>query len=183
MEIIKKAWIVWHEGMLNENPHLGFTIDNLPIVYAEAPIEAKNIAKEPYNWDLNGKEPQYIDLKVRRAPDSDKVLFEGKETIRYKAVSEIKERCRINERRVRIEKYPDDACFYVQNGYCGNDALWWGKGGGGYVTDINNAQLYTKAEVLNHSWRENDRIWESKHVLSKIKQHVDTQYLQSEFVS
>lgn len=190
MKLIKKAFTVWHEGMLNQNPELGYyEVEEIPVVYADSPTEAKTIAKEPYDFNIHdtymagGRKPTFIDLKVRRAPEADKVLFEGREITRREAVIGMLIMQKIKIRNEKISKYPDDTCFYIQNGYVGNCVAWHGKNGSGYPCDITKAQLFTKAEVLAHKWRDEDRIWESKHVLANLKYHVDSQYLNSEFVS
>ena len=179
MKIIKKAYKVWHDGMLNDNPHLGYSMDDLPLTYADTPGEAKTLAKEPYNFELYGGEHKYTDLKVRRAYGGDIVLHNNIEKKRWLVKLELMEEKRVNERRANVEKFDDDSCFYIQNGYVGNSVMWWAKNGSGYTTDIEKAQLYTKQEVLDKfvGGREEDIIWESKHVLNNIKKHVDAQYL------
>jgi hypothetical protein len=80
-------------------------------------------------------------------------------------------------------EFPDDASFYIQKGYVGNAVLWWGLNSCGYVCDIEEAQLYTREEVLSRfvNGRESDIIWESQHALNGIKKIVDGQYLRAEF--
>jgi len=148
LEIIKKAFIVWHDGMLDENPHEGFTIETIPITYAESRGQAKRIATTPFNYEVNGDLPKFIDLKVRRARMADEVMFEGTIIIRRQIAIKIKEDARLAERKLKVEKYPDDTLFYIQNGYVGNCISFWGFNSCGYVCDITNAQKYSKAEVL-----------------------------------
>ncbi len=94
-----------------------------------------------------------------------------------------KERKRVAERKLLVDRFPDGTNFYVQNGYVGNSVLWWGQRSNGYTTDISRAELYTKKEILERfvSGREEDIIWEAGHVLSNVRQHVDGQYLSREF--
>ena len=183
MEIISKAFQVWHEGMLNDNPHEGYTMDELPVTYAETAGLAKTMSSEVYDYELYGYEPEFTDLKVRRAKSYDKIMFEGHEYKRWQINTILETRERHSERRKAVEKFPDGTNFYVQNGFVGNSVLWWGKNSNGYTSDISKAELYTKEEILSKfvEGREEDRIWEAKHVLSKVKSHVDGQYLSSEY--
>ena len=75
--------------------------------------------------------------------------------------------------------------YYVQDSrnYVGNSILWWGLGGNGYVTQLKDAQKYTKAEILKSfsDGRETDIIWRASHVEANIRTHVDAQYLQREY--
>jgi hypothetical protein len=48
MELIKKAFRIWHEGMLSDNPHEGYRIDEIPVTYADSPGEAKSLVTEPF---------------------------------------------------------------------------------------------------------------------------------------
>lgn len=183
MDIIKKAYKVWHEGMLSDNPHEGYTIDDLPVVYADSPSKAKSIAKEPFDWTLEDEEPKYTDLKVRRASGKDILEFEGTERERWIIEMIKNQRERIEKRKKAVERFSDDTLFYIQNGYVGNSVLWWGKNSNGYTTNINKAGLYTKEEVLKKfvNSREEDVIWESSHVDNNIVKQVDGQYLNREY--
>lgn len=185
MEIIEKAYNVWHSGMISRYPDEGYQLDDLPITYAKSPSEAKSKAHEPMNFDLDGERPKYTDLKVRRVLMFDKVLFEGNVIVRWVMEENISTQKKIDERRSKIEAYPDDTNFYIQNGFVGNAIVWWGLGSSGYETDITKAQIYTKQEILERfvGGREQDRIWEAKHVLTGIKQVVDIQKLSGEFVA
>ena len=183
MELIQKAFQVWHDGMISDNPHLGYAMGDFPIVYANTPSEAKSKASEPNDWEIDGKEPKYTDLKVRRDKSYDKVMFEGDSTHRWQAENIQNSRKRTEERRAAVERFPDGSCFYVQNGYVGNSVLWWGRRSSGYVSEIQKAELYTKQEILDNfvSGREEDIIWEAKHVLDNVRSHVDGQYLSKEY--
>jgi len=188
MKIIKKAYQVWHEGMLDENPNEGYNIDNLPVVYADTPGEAKAKAPQVNDFYLDNFSHEYhkfTDLKVRRTKKSDWIMHNGEKIRRGDLEYRIKEENRIAERRKKIESYPDHTCFYIQKGYVGNAVLWWGLNSSGYVCDIRKAQLYTKKEVLKDfvNGRIEDRIWESTHVLNCIKEIVDGQFLNSNYES
>lgn len=184
MELLKKAFKVWHDGMISENPYEGYTFSELPVVYAENVTEAKQLCEEPFDFlTKENLKPTFIDLKVRRAKHRDIIIFEGIKMERINMDMIIKERERIKKRKELVEKFSDDTTFYIQNGFVGNSILWWALNGHGYTTDIFNAQIYTKKEVLERfvNGRLSDVIWESKHVQSKIKHHVDSQYLSNEF--
>ena len=183
MKIIRKAFQVWHNGMLNYNPHEGYEIDSLPITYAETSSKAKSRAPELYDFAIDGEPHKFIDLKVRRYKNADIVLHDGKEVHRGRLIREMAEAERKAKRREKVMEFPDDSLFYIQNGYVGNAVLWWGLNSNDYVCDIELAQLYTKEEVLSKfvNGRESDIIWESKHALNGIKKIVDAQNLRTEF--
>lgn len=192
LEIVKKAFVVWHEGMLDRNPHEGYTIESLPVTYADTSGQAKQIASIPSDFYLHDKPHRFIDLKVRRAPNADKVMFEGNVTTPNAIQRDIEEKeviaqkqSRVTARTLKVDSYPDDAKFYIGDGYVGNCILWWGLNSNGRVCNITEAQLYSKTEVLKRfvAGSENIEIWESTHVLASIKPMVDHQYLNSEFVS
>jgi len=179
-EIIKKAFIVWHEGMLNYNPNEGYpTIEDIPAVYAETRGKAKNKASDWMDFNLNGKEATFLDLKVKRYKEGDKLLFEGVERTRNWVTRELDNREFNATRRQRVEQYPDDTMFYIQNGIVGNAPLWWGLGGSGYVCQIEEAQAYTKKEVLATfvNGRKQDIIWEASHVLAAKVTVIESQRL------
>lgn len=111
-----------------------------------------------------------------RCYDNDLINYNGLKIYRY----EIK----TVKRNEQIKNLPSDKTFYVQDrrGYVGNSVLWWGLNGDGYTTNIDNAHKFTKNEVQSFiGGRETDIIWESQHIESVVKRHVDSQYLKSEF--
>jgi len=181
MEIVRKAFKVYHEGMLCENPYEGYTMDELPIVYAETPGEAKNKCSEVHDYEIDGREHNYTDLRAIRAKDSDEVLYKGDRMKRHWAEYKIKE----NERKEKMMQLPDDEYFYVQDArnYVGNAVLWWGLGSNGYVCDIHKAQKYTKKEIVDKfgDGRETDIVWIGSHVEKGIKEIVDAQNLRREY--
>ena len=117
----------------------------------------------------------FLNIKVRRCPEHDKIIYYGKEIKRYQT--------RDIDRKEQIKKLPVNSFFYVQDSrsYVGNAILWWAKNGNGYTTDIARAHKYTWLEIQAFNPRETDIIWESSHVELAIKQYVDMQYLKTEF--
>lgn len=68
--------------------------------------------------------------------------------------------------------------YYLQDSrnYSGNDLLWWGHNGAGYVTDLRKAQTFTKAEALQQNTaRETDIPWPKEYADQHIKHAVDSQ--------
>lgn len=181
MEIISKAYQVYHEGMLNENPHEGYRMKDLPIYYAETPGQAKNICSEIHDHYIDGEPHKFTDLKVKRAKNADVVLFEGNKVKRGSIKRILENRERVN----RLTSLPDDEYFYVQDArsYVGNAVLWWGLNSSGYVTDPKKAHKYTKEEIVKKfsDGRDTDIIWPASHVESAIKEFVDIQGLNREY--
>jgi len=191
LEIIEKAWRVYHPGMINPNPHLGFqTISDIPVTYAVTRNLARtNIMSAAYEYALDGpdgyEDPSYLTVNAVRANGMDMVMFEGRETKRWCVKASIEEKKAKDKRKKEFEKYPEDAEFYVQNiknGYCGNSPFWWGEKGG-YPCDLDKAKKYTKAEIISQftNKRDEDIIWLAEHVETAVRKLVDSQYLESEF--
>ncbi len=68
--------------------------------------------------------------------------------------------------------------YYLQDSrnYSGNDLLWWGKNGAGYVTDLRKAQTFTRLEALQQNTaRETDIPWPKNYADVHIKYAVDSQ--------
>jgi len=68
--------------------------------------------------------------------------------------------------------------YYLQDSrkYSGNDLLWWGKNGAGYVTDLRKAQTFTKIDALRqNATRETDIPWPKEYAEQHIKHAVDSQ--------
>lgn len=68
--------------------------------------------------------------------------------------------------------------YYLQDSrnYSGNDLLWWGKNGAGYVTDLRKAQTFTRLEALQQNTaRETDIPWPKNYADAHIKYAVDSQ--------
>ena len=69
--------------------------------------------------------------------------------------------------------------YYIQNGWIGNAISWWAIGGG-YTTEINKAERFTKEEAKAIIQRPEDKAWECNHVDKCLKAHkliIDGQYL------
>jgi hypothetical protein len=67
--------------------------------------------------------------------------------------------------------------WYLQDkrGYVGNDISWW-KSGGGYSTDIEQAEVFTKKEAFRqHDSRKSDVPWPKKYIDKHITRVVDMQ--------
>lgn len=70
--------------------------------------------------------------------------------------------------------------YYLQDSrsYVGNDVLWWGLGGNGYVTDVRKAQCYSKDDaVAMHRARSTDIPWPKAYIEDKTRPAVDMQYI------
>ena len=76
--------------------------------------------------------------------------------------------------------------FYLQDtrSTVGSNVMWWGKNGGGYVTNIEDAHIYNyeDAKSQNDS-RATDLPWLKSYVDSKTKLTVDCQHLKTEEVN
>ena len=181
LEITRKAFKVYHEGMMCDNPYEGYTMDTLPVVYAKTSGEAKNKSSDIHDYEIDGEEHKYTDLRAVRAKDYDEVLFEGDRMIRCRVDDEIK----IRDRKEKMMQLPDDEYFYVQDArnYVGNAVLWWGPNSNGYICDINNAQKYTKKEIVDRfgDGRDTDIIWIGSHVEKARKEIIDVQGLKREY--
>ena len=180
MKIIKKAYRVWVHSHIGEYPV--FRVEDITPIYAKNPGEAKShLCIEYGDKNYYGEDATWVDIKCRRAKEHDKIEYNGEEIWRY-LLPEIQRR----ERRViELNKLPDDEMYYVQDSrnYVGNSILWWGLGSSGYVTQLKDAQKYTKAEILKDfsNGRETDIIWRASHVEANIRTHVDSQYLRREY--
>ena len=119
--------------------------------------------------------------KCKRYKDGDVVLYENVEWKRKLLIEHIEREKKLEERKENILKCSEKELFYIQNGYVGNDILWWGLGSCGYTADITKAQKYTREEILNYLDRKEDKIWLASHVEKNIKQHIDAQYLDSKY--
>ena len=179
MKIIKKAYRVWVHSHIGEYPV--FRIGDIDPIYAKTASEAKNNCDM---WDAkneDGDDARWIDIKCRRAKEHDRIEYNGNEIWR----SELPEIHRRERRVAALGKLPEDEMFYVQDArsYVGNSVLWWGIGSNGYVTQLSEAQKYTKADILKEfkDGRETDIIWLASHVEENIRTHVDSQYIKRIF--
>ena len=170
MEIIKKAWKVWHEGMLDENPLEGYSMETLPVIYANTEGEAKaKLDLHEYNLK-NGQSATFLDVRARRSEENDKIMFEGSEVSIAERNRIVHRRRQVQTRIEMVNKYPDDAMFYVQNGFMGNVMVFWGLGSCGYFTNIEKCQKYTKAEILKDfaNMRDTEVIWPAEHIEASL---------------
>ncbi|HQS60002.1 MAG TPA: hypothetical protein PKZ37_16620 [Gallionellaceae bacterium] len=70
--------------------------------------------------------------------------------------------------------------FYLQDSrdYIGNDVLWWADAGG-YTTDLNKAEIFTKESAYRQNkMRETDIPWPKSYIDGKSRPAVDMQYIQ-----
>jgi hypothetical protein len=67
--------------------------------------------------------------------------------------------------------------FYLQNdrGYVGNDISWW-KSGGGYTTDLEQAEVFTKEKAFKQQMsRATDVPWPKKYIDEHVTHVIDMQ--------
>lgn len=130
-------------------------------------------AKSAYLKGCYG-EGKYTDIKARRVPQNDLYEFEGK----FLSQSDIEAKLRQRERNQKILDLPEDKLYYVQNGYSGNNLILWGLDSCGYTSKVNQAQKYTKAEILTFiNGREQDVIWPADEIDNNLVSVVDSQNL------
>ena len=71
--------------------------------------------------------------------------------------------------------------FYIQDKrqYVGNSIMWFAKGGNGYTTDIDKAEIFTKDDAVFLTTVDPDkyRAWSCKHINEHISRHVDMQHV------
>ena len=71
--------------------------------------------------------------------------------------------------------------YYLQDkrSYIGNSMLWWAKGGRGYTTKIDNAEIWTADQLIKRGYdgeHEKYRIWEKNYVDSLVERTVNSQF-------
>lgn len=76
--------------------------------------------------------------------------------------------------------------YYIQNGYVGNDVLWWACNSQGYTTSIKNAGHYPYEEAMDiiGSIGKNYKAWECDYIDNNkeaLVTVVDSQYLDSNY--
>ena len=174
LEITKKAWFVKDPTVLeNDIPDDKYW----ELVYGDSPSEAKR------TFMSYGEFTSYLSIKVRRAKENDRVIFEGRETKRHFVEEILRTREKVKAKTDAIMKFPDDSSFYVQHGYVGNCISFWALGGSGYVTDISKAQKYTRAQILEQfvRGRDEDKIWLADEMEKKVISVVDAQHVDYKF--
>lgn len=70
--------------------------------------------------------------------------------------------------------------FFLQDSrsYVGNDMQFWKKGGNGYTTNVDEAEVYTLEQAQSrHNARETDIPWPVEYIRSKTRPAVDFQYV------
>lgn len=143
------------------------------IHYAEI-FYAENRTKVKFQYQRHNYE-DWINIIAIRVPEQDLYLFEDKWLSKQDIDSKIAERTR----KAKINALPDDTLYMVQDrrSYVGNSVLWHAKGGNGYTTNFDNADLLTADEIKKQYWRETDIIWSIEDVNKGVMRHVDMQYL------
>jgi hypothetical protein len=175
MKTVKKAYQVVDPTIWENNTESRDIWDNAELIYAETQSKAKAL--------LRDKE-SYLNIKTKRDKELDIVLYNGKETKRYLIKKQQEQAKRKEQILSKLLALPENEMYYIQDnrGYVGNSVLWWGYDGNGYTTELNKAQKYSREEVIKHfvDGRHSDVIWRASHVETKIRTHVDMQYLELE---
>lgn len=137
MEIIQKAFHVWHDGMLGYGPEIANSIEETEIVYAHTPSKAKSSANDWKDWSLDGVDASYTDLKCRRAKGADLVMFEGDIVKRYRIQEITKERERIKYLNTFLENKELTHCYIMKRG------TYYRPDSNGYTSFKEFAGIYT----------------------------------------
>ena len=81
-----------------------------------------------------------------------------------------------------MSKTKQEKLYYLQDtrGYVGNSMLWWRHDDCGYICDIREAKVFTKAELkvrrLSVSAKgDNKRAWPKEYIDKRISCHIDMQ--------
>ena len=179
MKVIKRAWRVWVHSHLDETNYNN--ADYVPHIYANTLKEAKAKCDLYDAKNEHGDKARYIDIKARRSPHNDVVQYNGEEMERWR----YEDRLIKEKRNAKIQALEADEMYYVQDSrsYCGNSVFWWAKESRGYTTELNNAEKYTKDEIVKRflNGRDSDVIWKASHVEKHIRTHIDAQYLESDY--
>jgi hypothetical protein len=184
LEIVEKAYKVYHNGMIGENTNEYYSFDTLPVIYAESSGKAKTkCGYEPYDYKLNGNDIEYTDLKAVRWKEYDKIRFENKVIVRYYMDEILKERKLVQDRTKKLNKFPDDSLFYVSTGkFVGNYPIFWALNDCGYTCQIENVQTYTKSDIIkDHIKYSERRIWHSSEIMRKVVKVVESQGLNYDY--
>lgn len=161
---VKKAWKVWYP--LDSNYDIYCSTQNP--VYAET----REQARTKYEGDMSNI--GYIDIKAIRWKEMDVYEYDG----RTLSKSRIDREEAKKERNRKLQELPE-GLYYIQNGYCGNNVVFWGPNGAGYTSNVANAGKYTKEEMLKImiNGREEDKVWPAKEIETNLISVVDSQYL------
>lgn len=140
MKAKEKAYHVWHEGMIGFGLEIANSIEETEVVYAKNSSTAKSKAKDWMDWEIDGREPTYIDLKCRRAKNMDIVVFEGNPVKRFLIEFIRWER----KRKAKLESFLTDTelthCYIMKRG------TYYRPKSCGYTSIKANAGIYTIKE-------------------------------------
>lgn len=144
-EIVEKAYQCYAD--IEEAEY--YFSDGGPIETGKTKGEVKNKAFISYfesnRMKYTGEDVQYKDIKARRVPDYDIVIYNGKNMSRKSAENNIKEK----ERDENIKKLRDEnpgALAVVWNGSYGT---YWGDNRCGYNSSLCKAGIYSIEEAAN----------------------------------
>lgn len=169
--IIEKAWILDNSNLYEPYFH------NCDIVYygTRGQAKLKAIPDNDAGKLYDGSEITFLNIKVKRYKEEDKILVNGTVIKRNKL--------KTIERSNKIKNLDKDKFYYVQDArsYVGNAVLWHAIDGCGYVTDLSKADKLSYDDIQKMHLRETDIVWESSYVENKIKQYVDSQYLNRDY--
>jgi len=167
MDVLEtKAYIIYSKSMLD-------SIDSAPIIYADSPSKAKAKALK-----LGYLDCKYIDLAIKRIPEEDKVEFYGKFISKRNKENNLKERQKYLDSFNKIKELPNDSLFLVQNGFVGNDMLFWKQNNAGYSCNIKEAQVYTKIQLFQMlPLKDNMKIWNYYYIMENLSLVCNSQCL------
>ncbi len=175
MTIVKKAWDV-RDPTIWDLPYNG-PEDNWETVFAASSGQAKYLCRDS---------DKFINIQVRRNRGADIVLYNNAEFRRSDITERIESEKKKQERISLVMRFDEHEMFFIQaQGFVGNSMLWWGLNSSGYTTNIMLAHKYSRAEALARftSGRDQDKIWPVSHIEKCVKQHVDAQYVDYDYVS
>lgn len=161
LDIVQKAFYVWHDGMIGYGPEIYNEVTEVPTVLARSANQAKSIASEPMSWEINGEDPKYTDLKVRRAKGYDIVIFEGAQTTRWRVESKLKHRERSNKLKSFLNDPILTHCYIMKRG------TYYRPNCSGYTSRKDRAGIYTIKEGVEDAIRCNG-LWLER---TSIKDH------------
>lgn len=183
-QIETKAWKVWNpvDWEIHPNRNDLHSLLDVETIYAHS----RGIAMRKFISKNAVPKSEQKQIKTARYENDDLVLTDEYPNGVRKSVFEYikKEEVRISKRKEFVESQPDDTLFYIQkSGFVGNCMLFWAKGGCGYTTDIKNAQIYTKQQVLDNHIKQGEEhiIWVAYHIEHVASKMVDFHKTDSAF--